>query len=97
MANGAQSNTRPNGAAVPAVPSTPRIRTAGTGVAKPNTPAVPSPLRQTWSQSDSPPQTSPSQPASRALRSFADQMDRPPAYEPPRGRSGVLTLRSQCA
>ncbi|KAI9061750.1 hypothetical protein FKP32DRAFT_1677942 [Trametes sanguinea] len=28
-------------------------------------------------------------PAPRALRSFAaDQMDRPPAYEPPRGRSG---------
>ncbi|KAI9064115.1 hypothetical protein FKP32DRAFT_1591527 [Trametes sanguinea] len=68
MANGAQSNTRPNGAAAPAVPSTPRIRTAGTGVAKPNTPAVPSPLRQTWSQSDSPPQTSPSQPASKPTR-----------------------------
>ncbi|KAI9060081.1 hypothetical protein FKP32DRAFT_1595819 [Trametes sanguinea] len=65
MANGAQSNTRPNGAAAPAVLSTPRIRTAGTGVAKPNTPAVASPLRQTWSQSDSPPQTSPSQPASK--------------------------------
>ncbi|OSD03070.1 hypothetical protein PYCCODRAFT_1434947 [Trametes coccinea BRFM310] len=68
MANGAQSNIRPNGAAVPAVPSTPRIRTAGTGVAKPTTPAVPSPLRQTWSQSDSPPQTSPSQPASKPTR-----------------------------
>lgn len=34
---------------------TPRLRTAGLSV-KPTTPAVPSPLRQTWKQSDSPPQ-----------------------------------------
>lgn len=34
---------------------TPRLRTAGLSV-KPTTPAVPSPLRQTWKQNDSPPQ-----------------------------------------
>ncbi|CDO73258.1 hypothetical protein BN946_scf185008.g20 [Trametes cinnabarina] len=64
MANGTQSGAKFNGA----VPSTPRIRTSGTGVAKPTTPAVPSPLRQIWSQSDSPPQTSPSQPVSKPTR-----------------------------
>lgn len=35
--------------------TTPRLRTAGLSV-KPTTPAVPSPLRQTWKQNDSPPQ-----------------------------------------
>lgn len=35
--------------------ATPRLRTAGLSV-KPTTPAVPSPLRQTWKQNDSPPQ-----------------------------------------
>ncbi|KAG2129198.1 uncharacterized protein EDB93DRAFT_1265834 [Suillus bovinus] len=35
--------------------TTPRLRTAGLAV-KPTTPAVPSPLRQTWKQNDSPPQ-----------------------------------------
>ncbi|KAI0331450.1 hypothetical protein GY45DRAFT_1345277 [Cubamyces sp. BRFM 1775] len=65
MANGTQTNGKPNGAALPAAPSTPRIRTSGV---KPTTPAVPSPLRQTWSQSDSPPQASPPQPASKPTR-----------------------------
>lgn len=35
--------------------ATPRLRTAGLSV-KPTTPAIPSPLRQTWKQNDSPPQ-----------------------------------------
>ncbi|KAI8985550.1 hypothetical protein BD414DRAFT_57790 [Trametes punicea] len=65
MANG-QTHGKPNGMIAPAAPSTPGIRTSG--IAKPTTPAVPSPLRQTWSQSDSPPQASPSQPASKPTR-----------------------------
>ncbi|KAI0641916.1 hypothetical protein C8Q79DRAFT_262476 [Trametes meyenii] len=65
MANGtASTNGRANGPSVPAAPATPRIRTSG--IVKPTTPAVPSPLRQTWSQSDSPPQTS--QPVSKPTR-----------------------------
>ncbi|KAI0675495.1 hypothetical protein C8Q78DRAFT_1101817 [Trametes maxima] len=67
MANGSTSSAdRANGASAPAAPATPRIRTSG--IVKPTTPAVPSPLRQTWSQSDSPPQTSPSQPVSKPTR-----------------------------
>ncbi|KAI0653407.1 hypothetical protein C8Q70DRAFT_606904 [Cubamyces menziesii] len=65
MANGAQANGKTNGASLPAAPSTPRIRTSGV---KPTTPAVPSPLRQTWGQSDSPPQASSPQPASKPTR-----------------------------
>ena len=63
--NGTTVNGRPNGAPVPAPPSTPRIRTNGI---KPTTPAVPSPLRQAWGNSDSPPQPSPTQPASKPTR-----------------------------
>ena len=62
--NGQEStaNGRANGLAPPA---TPRIRTNGI---KPTTPAVPSPLRQTW-QADSPPQQpSHAQPASKPTR-----------------------------
>ncbi|KAI0819685.1 hypothetical protein BC628DRAFT_1342107 [Trametes gibbosa] len=62
--NGSQANGKSTD--VLTTPPAPRIRTSG--VTKPTTPAVPSPLRQTWSQSDSPPHTSPSHPASRPTR-----------------------------
>lgn len=57
-ANGSQTHGKPNGVQAAATPATPRVRTSG--VIKPTAPAVPSPLRQTWGQSDSPPQSSPS-------------------------------------
>ncbi|TFK94148.1 hypothetical protein K466DRAFT_477201, partial [Polyporus arcularius HHB13444] len=63
--SGSTANGRPNGAPVSAPPSTPRIRTNGI---KHTTPAVPSPLRQTWGNSDSPPQSSHSQPTSKPTR-----------------------------
>ncbi|KAG8220879.1 hypothetical protein J3R82DRAFT_2376 [Butyriboletus roseoflavus] len=43
----------------------PRIRTGGLPM-KPTTPAIPSPLRQTWKESDSPPQASPPSRPTRA-------------------------------
>ncbi|KAH0836593.1 hypothetical protein J3R83DRAFT_8293 [Lanmaoa asiatica] len=43
----------------------PRIRTGGLPM-KPTTPAIPSPLRQTWKESDSPPQGSPPSRSTRA-------------------------------
>ncbi|KAF8557767.1 hypothetical protein OG21DRAFT_1434639 [Imleria badia] len=57
----------------PALPATPkangvqpRVRTSGLAM-KPTTPAIPSPLRQTWKESDSPPQASaPSRPTRAA-------------------------------
>ncbi|KAG1746719.1 uncharacterized protein EDB91DRAFT_1048901, partial [Suillus paluster] len=49
LAPAAPVTPKANGAA------TPRLRTTGLSV-KPTTPAVPSPLRQTWKQNDSPPQ-----------------------------------------
>ncbi|KAG9312917.1 hypothetical protein JVU11DRAFT_6350 [Chiua virens] len=60
-------------AMVPAQPVTPRangiqprLRTGGLPI-KPTTPAIPSPLRQTWKESDSPPQaSSPSRPTKAA-------------------------------
>ncbi|KAI0367029.1 hypothetical protein BV20DRAFT_1001365 [Pilatotrama ljubarskyi] len=64
--NGVQTNGKANGVTAPNAPATPRVRTSG--VVKPTTPAVPSPLRQTWSQSDSPPQTFPSQPTTKPTR-----------------------------
>ncbi|OJT09844.1 hypothetical protein TRAPUB_13714 [Trametes pubescens] len=64
-ASGSQTNGKPNGAHVAVAPATPRVRTSG--VIKPTAPAVPSPLRQTWGQSDSPPQSSPSK-ASKPTR-----------------------------
>lgn len=45
--------------------SQPRLRTGGL-VMKPTTPTVPSPLRQTWKESDSPPQPSPPSRPTRA-------------------------------
>ncbi|KAI0693176.1 hypothetical protein C8T65DRAFT_760751 [Cerioporus squamosus] len=63
--SGTTANGRPNGTPVTAPPSTPRVRTNGI---KPTTPAVPSPLRQTWGNSDSPPQPSPPQPTSKPTR-----------------------------
>ena len=51
--NGA-ANGRANGVPAPTTPSRPGVRTSGI---KPTAPVVPSPLRQTWSQSDSPPQS----------------------------------------
>ncbi|KAI0793926.1 hypothetical protein C8Q74DRAFT_1404090 [Fomes fomentarius] len=51
-----RTNGRVNGASAHVPPATPRLRTTGI---KPTTPAVPSPLRQTWGQTDSPPQTPP--------------------------------------
>ncbi|KAI1796609.1 hypothetical protein LXA43DRAFT_566478 [Ganoderma leucocontextum] len=53
--NGTTINGRANGAPPPTTPTRPGIRTNGI---KPTAPVVPSPLRQTWSQSDSPPQSS---------------------------------------
>jgi hypothetical protein len=53
----ASSGPKTNGTAVP------RLRTSGLPT-KPTAPSVPSPLRQTWGQSDSPPQTPPSKPSS---------------------------------
>ncbi|TBU60951.1 hypothetical protein BD310DRAFT_957311 [Dichomitus squalens] len=47
------ANGRANGAPPPTTPSRPGIRTSGV---KPTAPAIPSPLRQTWGQTDSPPQ-----------------------------------------
>lgn len=67
-------NGRPSvsSAPVPAPPVTPkangsqpRIRTGGLPM-KPTTPAIPSPLRQTWKESDSPPQAYPSSRPTRA-------------------------------
>ena len=49
----------------------PRLRTAGL-VTKPTTPAIPSPLRQTWKESDSPPQPSPPSRPTRAAGFMAE-------------------------
>lgn len=54
--NGTTMNGRASGAPPPTTPARPSVRTNSV---KPTTPAVPSPLRQTWSQSDSSPQPSP--------------------------------------
>ncbi|PIL25005.1 hypothetical protein GSI_12893 [Ganoderma sinense ZZ0214-1] len=56
--NKTTTNGRASGAPPPTTPTRPGVRTNGVML---TTPAVPSPLRQTWSQSDSPPQPSPSQ------------------------------------
>ncbi|KAI0766914.1 hypothetical protein BD413DRAFT_635148 [Trametes elegans] len=64
VANDRAANGKVNGTSNAATP--PRVRTSG--ITKPTTPAIPSPLRQTWCQSDSPPQTSAFQPASKPTR-----------------------------
>ncbi|RPD64373.1 hypothetical protein L226DRAFT_559572 [Lentinus tigrinus ALCF2SS1-7] len=75
------TNGRPNGAPIPAPPSTPRIRTSGI---KPTTPAIPSPLRQTWGNSDSPPQPSPPQPASKPTRAASFMTELIKGVTPPK-------------
>ncbi|KAH8093783.1 hypothetical protein BXZ70DRAFT_897202 [Cristinia sonorae] len=58
----APASSRPNGVAPP---QTPRIRTNNLPT-KPTVPAIPSPLRQTWNQNDSP--SPPQPPASKPTR-----------------------------
>ncbi|EGN96622.1 hypothetical protein SERLA73DRAFT_140274, partial [Serpula lacrymans var. lacrymans S7.3] len=50
---------------------TPRLRTNGLPI-KPTLPAVPSPLRQAWGQSDSPPSNSPPRRPTKAANFMAD-------------------------
>lgn len=67
--NGKTTVSSTLGPAQPVTPkanvSQPRLRTAGL-VMKPTTPAIPSPLRQTWKESDSPPHASPPSRPTRA-------------------------------